>query len=97
MKKIVLSIAFILSTTALWADPTVKLRMDVSPREITIGDPIHCNVTVIFSSSLKSAPLLVPATGEFELLAMMPAETKTLPSGENQITFLLPADFQMLP
>ncbi len=87
MKKLLLTFVLIAAGSTLWADPTVKLRMDVSPREITIGDPVRCNVTVIFSTSLQSLPLLAPATGEFELLAMVPPEIKTLPSGETQMTY----------
>lgn len=68
------------------AEPTIKLRMDVSPREITIGDQIQCNVTVIFSSSIKAVPLAIPATGPFELLAYAPPEVKVLPDGNQEMS-----------
>ncbi len=76
-----------LAAAPAMAEPTVKLRMDVSPRDITIGDPVRCNITVIFSSALKPIPLAAPATGQFELLAALTPETRLLLNGDVEMTY----------
>jgi len=88
MKKTLCAMLLMLATPLL-AEPTVKLRMDASPKEITIGDPIHCNITVIFSSALKPSPLLPATTGDVEVLAYPAPEVKTLPDGNVEMTHKL--------
>ncbi|MCB4757179.1 MAG: BatD family protein [Elusimicrobia bacterium] len=51
------------------AQPSIQMRVEVNPREITIGDPISYQATIIFSSQVAPAPLAPPSPlGEFELL-----------------------------
>jgi len=72
MKRIVwvLALLSILCAPLFAAEPSVQLRVDVNPKTITIGDPIHYSLIVFYSSSIAASPLAVPQPwGDFETLA----------------------------
>jgi hypothetical protein len=85
MKKVFI-IIMALAAPVFAAEPTIKLRMDVSPKEITIGDPVRCDITVIYSSGLKPIPLAPATTGEFELVSVLNPSIKALPNDDIQTT-----------
>ncbi len=59
-----------LGTLLCWAQPSVSIRTQVSPREAYIGDVIEVRLTVIFTQELKPQPLHVPdPPGEFKVLS----------------------------
>jgi hypothetical protein len=54
--------------------PSVQIRTDVSPREITIGDVIHYQIAVTYSKRVEPVPLTLPKPwGEFTLLNYIPS------------------------
>jgi hypothetical protein len=87
MKKVFATAIFLFATSTLVAAPTVKLKVDVSPREIHIGDVIQYNLTVIHSTDLAPAPFNVPQPlGAFDILAIAPAASQKSTDGQSQLT-----------
>ncbi|MCB4755793.1 MAG: hypothetical protein LHV69_01945 [Elusimicrobia bacterium] len=85
-----MTMALFFAVSGAHAQPSVKLRLEVGPREITIGDPIGLRATVVFSTDVAPAPLAVPnPLGEFELLDYAPTRPKPLPDGKLTLTHQL--------
>ncbi len=55
---------------AAFCQPSIQMRVDVTPREITIGDPISYKAAIQYSSQVAPVPLQISTQtfGEFELL-----------------------------
>ncbi len=66
---------------------SIQLRVEVNPKEITIGDPIHYSMTVVYSNEVAPSPLSVPnPMGDFELLDYAPSQPKKLPNEKLTLT-----------
>ncbi|MCG3203365.1 MAG: hypothetical protein KCHDKBKB_00021 [Elusimicrobia bacterium] len=74
MKKFPLLFILLLAVPSpefLWADPTVAIQTDLQPREITIGDPMVYQLTLVTSNDVAHKPFFFPEKlDSFELLAI---------------------------
>lgn len=79
---------FLFCPSAVYASsPSIQLRLEVSPREITIGDIVDYKAVIVFSSQVTAAPIVLPEPwGTFELLDYAPSSQQTLPDGKISIS-----------
>lgn len=67
--------------------PSIQLQVQVSPREIYIGDPIEYRAIVVFSSSVSMAPVEPPNPwGEFETWAQESSPPQIAKTGLVHVT-----------
>jgi len=84
-----LAMPHISSIPSLHAEPapSVQMRVEVGPRDITIGDPVQLRATVIYSTQVVPVPLnLNSQLGEFELLDYAPTRPQQTTDGKITIT-----------
>ena len=86
-------VLFSLGLVGQAAPPSVQLRVEVDPREVTIGDHIRYRLTVNYSSHVAPAPIALPDPfGEFVLLDYNASAGKALTEGKmvQNISFFSP-------
>ncbi len=79
---------FALCVTPVFAQPSVSIKSEATPREIYIGDPVAFRLQITISSDVALAPIApVQNIGAFDVLALSSPTMRTEKDGKNTIAY----------